>query len=709
MTKFSKRSQLLRRFFSKGAVFIVPKIIKKTLLTLILMVASGPLYAQSISIGSDNIVRCKGVSIGTKQTIDDIEYEVVDRARLIAIRNGGGDLTKVCVSNVTDMSELFQYRTFNQNIGNWDVSSVTDMSFMFEETDKFNQPIGNWDVSSVTNMRSMFDEAFNFNQPIGNWNVSSVTNMFYMFSYSPFNQDISNWNVSFVTNMNRMFEGSPFNQPINSWCVSQISSEPLNFSTKLSTNNKPIWGSCPFATSLAFVDQPQSAVFSASTGSITVEILDATGIIRMTNNTSSVTLSIANNAGSGTLSGTATVNAVSGLATFNDLSINKLGEGYTLSAESAGLFDNLSDGNAGSTGVTNTKWLAQAFSTTATDFVLDGVSLRLWDNSGTTTGNFEIQVWDAAGASGSPGAQVGSAIYTGLAENLPDASSLLTISGLSVTLGASTNYYLVAKGLDLIDGMYNGSLSWDLTNGITSNGYASTTSGSSWIGPRGNNFSMKVNGLTSATSSPFDITGAAANISINAGNNQSAQTGTNVPIAPSVLVTDANNNPVSGESVTFSVATGGGSITGETATTGVSGIATVTSWTMGSTAGSNTLTATSGSLAGSPLTFTATGYSTPQAPVITSLTAGYQQVTVAFTAPDDTGGIPITNYEYNLNNPNAWVPFSPVSTASPFTITGLTNDASYSIQLRAVNDVIMCQFTIFDIEFWDVLKECFCP
>ena len=83
--------------------------------------------------------------------------------------------------------------------------------------------------------------------------------------------------------------------------------------------------------------------------------------------------------------------------------------------------------------------------------------------------------------------------------------------------------------------------------------------------------------------------------------------GAAVPTKPSVRVTDANNNPVSGVVVTFAVASGGGSITGGSATTNASGIATVGNWTLGTTAGTNTLTATSGGLSGSPVTFTATG------------------------------------------------------------------------------------------------------
>jgi len=83
---------------------------------------------------------------------------------------------------------------------------------------------------------------------------------------------------------------------------------------------------------------------------------------------------------------------------------------------------------------------------------------------------------------------------------------------------------------------------------------------------------------------------------------------TPVPTAPSVIVRDANGNPVAGVSVTFAVASGGGTVAPTSpVTTGANGIAAVTSWTLGTTAGPNTLTATATGLTGSPLTFTATG------------------------------------------------------------------------------------------------------
>ena len=100
-----------------------------------------------------------------------------------------------------------------------------------------------------------------------------------------------------------------------------------------------------------------------------------------------------------------------------------------------------------------------------------------------------------------------------------------------------------------------------------------------------------------------------ARIGIQAGNNQQAPIGTTLAIAPAAAVSDQSGNPVSNVSVTFAVASGGGSVTGGNTTTNTSGVATVGSWTLGPLPGTNTVTATaSGSgIAGNPATFTATG------------------------------------------------------------------------------------------------------
>jgi hypothetical protein len=74
--------------------------------------------------------------------------------------------------------------------------------------------------------------------------------------------------------------------------------------------------------------------------------------------------------------------------------------------------------------------------------------------------------------------------------------------------------------------------------------------------------------------------------------------------APSVLVKDQNSEPVAGVTVSFVITSGGGSVTGASVATDASGIATVGSWTLGTSAGLNTLTATAGAL--TPVVFSAT-------------------------------------------------------------------------------------------------------
>ncbi len=73
---------------------------------------------------------------------------------------------------------------------------------------------------------------------------------------------------------------------------------------------------------------------------------------------------------------------------------------------------------------------------------------------------------------------------------------------------------------------------------------------------------------------------AARVLTITVGNNQTAAAGSAVAVAPSVQVSDTFGNPVTGLSVTFSVLSGGGSVTGGTVLTDASGNATVGSWTL---------------------------------------------------------------------------------------------------------------------------------
>jgi hypothetical protein len=90
-------------------------------------------------------------------------------------------------------------------------------------------------------------------------------------------------------------------------------------------------------TQLAFVQQPSNTVGGAPISpAVTVQVRDVNGNLVPTA-TNAVTVAIGTNPQGGTLSGTTTVNAVAGVATFSGLSIDNVGSGYTLVANASGL------------------------------------------------------------------------------------------------------------------------------------------------------------------------------------------------------------------------------------------------------------------------------------------------------------------------------------------------------------------------------------
>jgi hypothetical protein len=83
---------------------------------------------------------------------------------------------------------------------------------------------------------------------------------------------------------------------------------------------------------------------------------------------------------------------------------------------------------------------------------------------------------------------------------------------------------------------------------------------------------------------------------------------------------------------------------------------------------------------------TTTPRTTPPPPTLTSITRGYRQLTLAFTAPGFNGGSDITNYEFSTNNGASWTSMGQSGTAD-YTITSLADFTSYNVRVRAVNAV----------------------
>ena len=78
--------------------------------------------------------------------------------KLIKERGNKADLNDIDTSDITDMCGLFVDSNFNGDISKWDVSNVTNISYMFDSS-KFtgkNGDLSKLDVSNVKDMSSMF-------------------------------------------------------------------------------------------------------------------------------------------------------------------------------------------------------------------------------------------------------------------------------------------------------------------------------------------------------------------------------------------------------------------------------------------------------------------------------------------------------------------------------------------------------------------------
>ena len=166
-------------------------------------------------------------------------------------------------------------------------------------------------------------------------------------------------------------------------------------------------------------------------------------------------------------------------------------------------------------------------------------------------------------------------------------------------VGDATNAITVAFGANPAAATLGGTTAKAATAGRAAFGDLTITT-------KAANYSLAASstGLTAATSTFFTVNSASAAAMVKTqGDNQNGIAGGSVAVRPSVTISDAFGNLVQGATVTFAVASGGGSVTGATQVTNQNGVATVGNWTLGS-AGTNTLTATVAGVTAA--TFTAT-------------------------------------------------------------------------------------------------------
>ncbi|MBA3583429.1 MAG: DUF11 domain-containing protein [Gemmatimonadetes bacterium] len=274
------------------------------------------------------------------------------------------------------------------------------------------------------------------------------------------------------------------------------------------------------AARLQFQQQPSNTQAGATiTPAVTVRSVDGNGNT-VTSFNGQVTLTLGANPGAGTLSGTVTQTAVSGVATFNNLSIDKAAAGYTLVAESGGL--------AGAT--------SSAFSITpgppsAANSTITAAPTTI-PADGTSTSTITVQLTDQFG------------------NDLTSGGAAVTLSTTGGSLSAVT---------DRGDGTYTATLR------------SSTASATV-------NVTGTVNGQAIADNEIVTFTaGSAQSLGILV---QPSNTPVNQVIAPpiSVRVVDAGGNTVtsfSGNiSVVLSSSPSGGTLSGTTTVQAVSGVAT---------------------------------------------------------------------------------------------------------------------------------------
>src|SRR5438034_583091 len=178
------------------------------------------------------------------------------------------------------------------------------------------------------------------------------------------------------------------------------------------------------APNVAFTTQPQATQAGQTMPAVRVTARDASGNT-VTSFTGLITVAIGANPGGGTLSGTTSVNAVSGVATFSTLSINNAGNGYTLVASASGLTGTTSASfNITTPPATNLAFTTQP-QTTQAGQTMPVVRVTARDASGNTVTRYTGLITVALGANPGGGTLAGTTSVNAV-------SGVATFSTLSI-------------------------------------------------------------------------------------------------------------------------------------------------------------------------------------------------------------------------------------------------------------------------------------
>ncbi len=455
-------------------------------------------------------------------------------------------------------------------------------------------------------------------------------------------------------------------------------------------------------TKLAFTVQPSAVVNGSSiTPGVSVSIEDAQGNVVPTA-TTQITIAIGTNPSAGTLSGTAQANAVAGVATFSNLSINKLGTGYTLTASATNLTGATSSAFNVTTGApAKVAFTVQPVNTAAGVAITPGVQATIEDSQGNTVTTATNQITIAIGTNPSGGVLGGTLalaaangvatfstldiikagtgytltanatglsgatssafnitaglaanlVFTGQPSNVTAGSSIspaVTVSvedALGNVVATATNSITMAIGTNPSSGTLGGTLAVAAVNGVAS--FSTLNINNTGVGYT---LTASATGFITAASTKFNVTAAAASKLAFTVQPSNVSAGSSITPAVTVSIEDALGNVVTSANSTITLSIGtnpsSGTLSGTTAVAAVNGVATFSTLKINNAGTGYTLAAADGAWNGTSAAFNVTVGSASKLVFRvqpTSVTAGISiSPSVAVSVEDSQGNVVTT-------------------------------------------------------------------